>query len=380
MAGDYISVNDILDAKNPLPTVVAAEPRQPQWRVSAGAVWRDVGDVKFRTGSRSQILRLPNLVGQEFRHLPTDAGQLGRIDFRDYEDGYVRADAGTLNDDYTWNWGYQQASQVQGDLLVYSLQQGSQLTMSRHSSLSDASWRDDNDFEAGPYIEIERLFPITQTISIGPQFNFSFIGVDQQHSGSTFSQQQASEERSFLLTDRFELDGIIPPLAPYEGSPTGPGPLINNVPSQRQITDFRTGSGTADFFNRVDESFDLDLSTLGIGGQVEYDLGMLFVQGSAGLTLNVADWEASHRETLYISRNGGKAKDLRSWSAHESDTDLLVGAYVQAKLGVQLSERVSVSGFARYDWSQSLSGDVGPSSFDVDLDGLSAGVMIGVTF
>ncbi len=155
---------------------------------------------------------------------------------------------------------------------------------------------------------------------------------------------------------------------------------INNKPSDRQIASFQTGSNSADYFNRIDESFDLDLSTFGIGAQVEYDAGILFVQGSAGVTLNVADWEASHREKLYVSRNGGKAQSVRSWSSHEEDTDLLIGAYVQAKVGVQLTGRLSVSGFARYDWSQSLSGNVGPSSFDVDLDGLSAGVMVGITF
>ncbi len=69
-AGDYISVDEILASKNPLPMEATIAPRQPKWRVSSGAIWRDIGDVKFRSGSRSQQLRLPNLVGKEFRHLP----------------------------------------------------------------------------------------------------------------------------------------------------------------------------------------------------------------------------------------------------------------------------------------------------------------------
>ena len=380
-SGEYVSVNEIMAGKDPLPVepdFVAPQPSR--WRISAGAIWRDIGDVRFNTGSHSQHLRLPNLVGREFRHRPSAAGHAGTIGPRGYRDGFVRVDEGTGADGFTWNWGYENASQVQGDQLVYSLSQGSQRTVSRHSSHTDGSWRDDSEFEPGPYIEIDRLFPITRRVSVGPQANFSLIKIDSERSSSTFAQRQASETRGFLLTDRFDLDGIIPPLAPYEGTLAGPGPLINNLPSLRNLSTFHRDSRTAEFFNRVDESFDLDLFTVGLGGQVEYDHGPVFVQASAGLSLNIADWEASHRENLYVSRDGGKPEKYRSWGAHENGTDFLVGAYVQGKLGVQLTERLSVSGFARYDWNQSLTGNVGPSSFDVDLDGLSAGVVIGFTF
>jgi hypothetical protein len=379
-AGEYVSINDIISGKNVAHPPAVEPARESQWRISAGAIWRDIGDVRFHTGSHSQRLRLPNLVGREFRHLPTAAGPLGTIAPRNYRDGFVHTDAGTANDGFTWNWGYDESSQVQGDQLVYSLAQGSQRTVSRRSSLSDASWQDDSEFEPGPYIEIDRLFPLSERVLVGPQFNFSFIRIDSQQAGSTFAQHQSSEQRSFQLTDRFDLDGVIPPLAPYAGTEAGPGPLINNLPSSRSLTSFHRDSRTADFFNRVDESFDLDLFTLGAGAHIEYDLDKVFIQGSAGLALNVADWEASHRETLYVSRDGGKAESYRNWTARESGTDLLLGAYVQTKVGVQLTERLSVSGFARYDWSQSLTGNVGPSSFDVGLDGLSAGVMVGFTF
>ena len=366
--------------KNPGKTVTIIPPREPEWRISAGAVWRDIGDVRFDTGSYSQRLSLPNLVGHEFRQLPSSAGQPGELGLRQYQSGFVSTDAGTATDGLTWNWGYQEASQVQGDQLVYTLNEGSQRTMSRSTNLRDGSWQEDSEFEPGPYIEIDRLYPLSQKLLIGPQFNFSFINVDQENSTSTFSQNQRSELRRFTLTDRFDLDGIIPPLAPYEGTEEGPGPVISNYPGDRRISSSHSASQTADFFNRVDESFDLDLFTFGAGAHVEYDHGPVFIQASAGLALNIADWEASHRETLYVSRNGGKAKKYRSWSAHESDTDVLVGAYVQGKLGVQLTERLSVAGFARYDWNESLTGNVGPSSFDVDLDGLSAGVVVGFTF
>jgi hypothetical protein len=379
-AGDYVSVTDILSGKQVAHQPVIEKPRQARWRVSVGPVWRDVGDVRFKTGSYSQRLQWPNLVGRESRHLPSAAGKIGELGFREYNNGFVRTDPSSVTDGDTWNWGYQDASQVQGDQLVYSLSQGSQRTMSRSSRLSGGSWQDDSEFEAGPYIEIDRLFPLSKRLLVGPQFNFSYITIDSQNSTSTFAQHQSSELRSFLLTDRFDLDGTIPPLAPYSGSAAGPGPLINNFPSDRNIRSFRRDRQTADFFNRVDEQFDMDLFTLGAGVHAEYDFGKLFVQGSAGVSINIADWDASHRETLYVSSNGGKPKKYRSWTARENGTDVLMGVYLQTKVGLQLTERVSLSGFTRYDWNQSLTGSVGPSSFDVDLDGLSAGVMMGITF
>lgn len=379
-AGEYVSVNDILSGKHVAHQPVIGEPRQAQWRVSAGPVWRDVGDVRFETGSYSQGLHLPNLVGREFRHLPSAAGKIGELGFREYDNGFIRTDPGSGRDGYTWNWGYLDASQVQGDQLIYSLGQGSQRTVSRSSFLSDGSWNDDSEFEPGPYIEIDCLFPLSRRLLVGPQFNFSYIAIDSQNSTSTFAQHQSSELRSFLLTDRFDLGGVIPPLAPYAGSEAGPGPLINNSPSERNIRSFHRDRQTAELLNLVDEQFDMDLFTLGAGVHAEYDFGKLFVQGSAGVSVNIADWEASHRETLYVSSNGGKREKDRSWTARENGTDLLMGVYLQTKVGLQLTERLSLSGFARYDWSQSLTGGVGPSTFDVDLDGLSAGVVMGITF
>ena len=378
-AGEYAPLADVLAAKNP-EAAVSFPTREPEWRISAGAIFRDIGDVRFNSGSNSQRLHLPSLVGNKFNRQPTAAGQVGVIGPREYQNGFVRTDDGTSGDGLTGNWGYQEAGQIQNDQLVFSLAQGSQRTVSRSSNFSDGAWHDDSDFEAGPYVEIERFFPVTRRLLIGPQANFSFINNESNNTSSTFAQHQRSETRSFLLTDSFNLEGIIPPLAPFAGSADGPGPLIDNNPTSRSISSSRSDSRSADFFNRVDESFDLDLFTIGTGVAIEYDQGPIFVQASAGVTLNIADWEATHRETLFVSRDGGKPEEFRSWTARESETDLLVGAYVQGKLGVQLTDRLSVAGFARYDWSQSLSGSVGPSSFDVDLDGLSAGVMVGFTF
>ena len=48
--------------------------------------------------------------------------------------------------------------------------------------------------------------------------------------------------------------------------------------------------------------------------------------GSAGVAINIADWEATHRETLHVSQIGSKPKKYRSWTARENGTDVLLGA------------------------------------------------------
>ena len=103
-------------------------------------------------------------------------------------------------------------------------------------------------------------------------------------------------------------------------------------------------------------------------------------------------WHATLPHAVYVDGNEFEDQsdldttgphDMRielKWNAYESDTEVLFGTYVQAKVGVQVTRRLSVSAFARYDWSQGLDAEVGPSSFDANLDGLSAGVMVGFTF
>jgi hypothetical protein len=59
---------------------------------------------------------------------------------------------------------------------------------------------------------------------------------------------------------------------------------------------------------------------------------------------------------------------------------VLPGAFVQGAVELPLTERISLTGFGRYDWSQSLDGSVGPSSFSMDPTGWSLGAMVGVRF
>src|SRR5688572_29764695 len=105
--------------------LAAGEPTQTistgdwEWTLSAGPSARNIGTLKINAASRSAAFGLPSLVGSEAMVTPPVGDPDSPAD-RFYEDGYVRQDAGTALDGSTWYWGYESASQVQGDNLVYT--------------------------------------------------------------------------------------------------------------------------------------------------------------------------------------------------------------------------------------------------------------------
>ena len=101
---------------------------------------------------------------------------------------------------------------------------------------------------------------------------------------------------------------------------------------------------------------------------------------STGLAINIADWNADYQEELFVSKNGGRARLLRKWWDHENGTKVLPGFYVEANVDMRLTDRVSLFGGGRYDWTGALSGTVGPSSFDLDLGGWSVQGGLTVSF
>ena len=76
---------------------------------------------------------------------------------------------------------------------------------------------------------------------------------------------------------------------------------------------------------------------------------------------------------------------MQSWNDRSSGTDFVWGGFAQVAGGVVISSQESPSSyvlqaFARWDVADDLNGNVGPSTFMLDLDALSAGVMVGFFF
>ena len=98
------------------------------------------------------------------------------------------------------------------------------------------------------------------------------------------------------------------------------------------------------------------------------------------MVLNVADWDARRNDRLFQVTNGGPPVEINSLRFRDSGTDLLFGAYLQAAVGYQINDALSVQATLRYDWNESLRDSVGDSDFDVDLSGFSFGLSVNHTF
>ena len=353
------------------------------WKVSLGASYRSLGGISFDTGSYAPSFRLPSL-GRNHQGFP-NVGSVSDYGDRSYDDGYVFKDGATGNPqsfapDSTWNWGYRSGSQVSGDSLNFHASSSNYSSNSSIDSNQPGGWSEDVEGLA-PELALAFLFDLKPHFRLGPSLALSILTADSAHSGSNLVARQSWQSGRTTVSDSYPLDGIVAPGAPYSGTYGGPGPVINNKPGSRNISRQNTGRGSREYANQIRESLDLDLYTFSLGASMELDITpTLFLTLGTGLALNVADTDAAFSEELTVSRNGGKASTVKRWEDQQSELEVLPGFYVQAGLGYQFHPQWSVSAYGRYDWSDSVSGQVGPSTYEVDLSGWSVGAALSWMF
>lgn len=297
---------------------------------------------------------------------------------RYYTNGSVRRDAGTAIDGTTSAWSYADNAQVRGGFLEFQAEGARRTTASQSSSMAPDSWGFDGAGGA-PVLGVDWQYDLSPSWSVGLQSHWSWLGFDGANRTSTFAATQSAAESRSIITDGYDLQGIIPPLAPYEGGGTGAGPLIDNIPSSRSTTLTPGRSDHLRYFNDIRESLDVDVHAVSLGAVIDWRVGPVTASLSGGPVLTIAQWDASHHESIRVTR-AHRSATHEQWRHQASDTDILPGHYLQGALTVPLGEKVSFSGFARYDWSDDLEAQVGPSRFSVDLSGWTAGVLVGIRF
>lgn len=340
---------------------------QQFWRFSAGAAYRQLGDLNWTTGSRSADFVLPGF-GPDVNEMGA-AGPASGPANRTYVDGYVRPEKNTPGSGNTWYWGFESNSQMQGGSLVFHGDGGR--VSSSESSISSADWSAPNLDGYGPVLQAEWVNKVNSSWSWSVLGSAFYTQFDAGHSGSTFSASQSSS--SMAVTDSYNLGGLLPPAGPYHGDFAGPGPTLPASPSSRSTRLFNETNDT--FVNHLTQSFELNLVTLSLGPSIEWHRGGWGLQAGGGLAVNIANWSAQQRETLF--KNG---VSIAQWTDRESDTEALLGGFVQAAVHRSLGRDWHISAFVRYDWSQGIETQVGPSRFELDLDSFTAGLMIGRTF
>ena len=352
--------------------MAAASPARGHWRVTAGVMQRSLGGFDWAPSTHS----LPGLllIGAGSSNAGIGAiGPAGSYADRVYEDGFVKLDGGTvaLGGD-TWNWGYTDASQVDAGFLSFHGGNGTAASATAASTLRSGRWSDQPEAVA-PYVQLEWIEPLNEHLNFGWLGGFSFLSSDVSRAGSTFSASKGRTDYDIRYTDRYDLGGVVPPGAPYSGSLAGPGPLISNLPAQRSAAYPVSGGETASAYNRIQTDFSVNLWTLSLGPSIEYTRGRIAIGASAGATVAIADWSVRQTETLYVSRDGGRARRQQGWSDSGSGVAAIPGVFVQGSVGIVLSERWSLSAFGRYDYAGDVELSAGDSSGSLELSGWSVG-------
>ena len=377
------------------------------WTFSAGAQWRQLGSVNWQTGSAATLPgRLPSSASSSANASTSSTpGTFGPNGIGDhtYSDGYVKADGGTATLGDTWFWGYDNASQLQGTNLQFNgssstttttTTRSSANTSSVSSSLKDVLSGDSDLSGAGWFAKIESPeFFRTKNLSLSAELGYSFAGAGTTHfSGGLFQARVQSVQRdssstvartsTTQVTDTYDASGAIVPLSPYAGTLAGPGPLIQNAPTSRQSTSSTSSTRlagndttrvqTTDYFSDVRENFHMNLHTVSLGPDLTAEFGRVHLGFGLGFGLNIADWDARFEERLNV-RTGGGSKVVKTWRNETNGTEVLPGLYLQTTVGVQLTQRLSLNGQARYDWAQNFRSGVGPSHFNAEVQGWTLG-------
>ena len=346
-----------------------------QWSLSAGPAARNVGNLKVNSGYRSSGFVLPSLVGNETSAIPS-IGSASALADRQYDDGYVRQDAGTSLDGLTWNWGYDDATQVQGGQLVFSAT-GSR--SARRDSLTASAFgpaRSESLRGIAPHIQLDGVSPHEiGGFRIGMSAGFDFTQVDQSLVFSNFAALQTRDDYRVDYTDSYDLNGVIAPIAPYAGAPGGPGPLIGNLPTSRVVTETLVNTESAFVSNLVDTAIDIDVFSLTFGPSLSRTHGRFGYGIQGGVILNVYHWEARQNEQLGATTATGSST-LAAWDESDSGTKFRPGVFAQGDITCRLNDEVSVGAYVRLDVATEFRAQAGPTVYKIDPTGFSTGLMI----
>lgn len=371
----------------PEPTIQA--PSRSRFRLSAGASYRSLGFAGFRTGSDACIARLP--FGRALPQFSrANIGSTTEEGDRYYSDGYVLKDP-AASDGYTWNWGYDSNSQITNGAprIAARTVRVQKLTFHAEETIGSSdsggicdenqTWGGDMT-GAAPVVQLDWLHDLTPTVSLGLSMQWSFLSTDGSQALSNYSAFSGFSMQTNHIQDQYAFGGhgLPAPSVPYRGDESGAS--IRNKPAVRTLTPGARAESETIAWNEIFEEFEISLHTLSIGPTVEKRIGKASLAFSGGLALNITNWSASHQETLYASTDGGAAQTIGKWNHRKNGTEVLVGGYVQANLGWQITEKWNLSAYGRHDWSSAFKTAIGPSSFAFDPSGWSVGALVGWRF
>lgn len=365
------------------------------FRATAQNVWLELGPaargaMHFKITGSSYVQTLGHHAAPAPLASPASVGP--RYDWadREYDNGYVRLDEGTLNPDAvggpgnTWNWAYDQSAQFNSvnsanNTLTYSKQGDVGYT-----TLLDAvaSGRDE---ALGAGLQAVGGWNIRQHGRWSVDLAFGFHGVwdiCSKWRGSTY------RERTSYLTvaDTYDVAATVDPEAGfplprtqpggYTGTYSDPGPVFTNVPMSRTTTD--TPVSTAE--NRLEFNFELDYLEFTFAPRFRFTASeKISLHLSPKIGVGILEIEADRRERfIQTPAGGGAPTTLESWYDQRRQRGVQFIAGAQAGADFDLGNNYYVGIFGGYTWiACDTDFALGPNRIAVDGSGYSAGVVIG---
>lgn len=242
---------------------------------------------------------------------------------RFYDDGYNRVDISGNKDGLTWFWGYENASQVQGDTLVMHSTSARSVDSGTYDSDPQHGFELTYNRELGKFGESDRTW--------GIEGGLGWMDVDIRDHRRLFGGVST-------IADAFGRGGInpnVPPFTPeypgHAGTYEGPGPLIESSPTRTSTFD---ANGSAVTGRRM---FDANMVTLRVGPYIDIPVDERWtISFSAGFAAGLIDGEY-HFDNIITTSAG-----VQRQSGTGSETDVLYGGYMSASIRCQIDEHWGV--------------------------------------
>ena len=272
-----------------------------------------------------------------------------------YLDGYALPDSNTVGTDgLTWNWGYDEANQYDPGAETLTLR-----SISNSDSLNTNGSRNEDPL---PGFELSYIH-VMGTIGRAA-WGIELAGGYTQLSTSF---QRTLMSNVSLQSDVFNLAGVIPPTAPYQGSFDGPGPLIPVAPS---------GSSTQSALTSIAERQDYEARLIGfrLGPVVDIPIYKnLSTTLGLGLAYTYAEGRFNYSDQAVLPDGSIHVESYRS-----EENTILFGAYVDAALNYQFTSYFGANVGVQFQYLDDLKQSVGGRDVTLNL-GQTLFVTAGVT-
>jgi hypothetical protein len=353
----------------------------------AGPAYRSSTSIDVTGSSYVQDLGLT--AARPFLRLPlADVGPLDAYADRTYDDGYVNIDditiaggAGLPGPGFTGFFGYNNASQYDGERLVFQRSGGLQLTRTSASG-QNLSWDDDVDGVGAELAAGYRLMERDEFTVDGVVGLRIFANESARFNGSTY--QESYRETRLAIRDTYPRPLLDPndpnstvfiPPAPFAGgfSDGNAGPM--NIPDNREIVS--TGSTVWTAANRIDMKVDSEFYDLRVGPQIGFELNeKVSVNVMPALSFNYLDVSIRRQEDFVITQANGGETVINSWLDRRDSGKFLMGASIQAGVNVKMNDRWSAEFNGSYDFVDTADFQVGPNRVKMDPSAFSVGLAL----